>query len=262
MEELMESIKKSGIINPIEVDKTGQIITGERRYTAAKKLGLTEIPVKVIELDEEATVLRQLHENLAREDMSLYDTALFYRKMMDTLGIGKTALAERLGIDPSKMTETMSVFRYTEKQQDVLKQIEVSAKNMGNISRIRTLEEKDLVAEGTTDALIEAVKEKVWMGETLNRVIQSIRSHPAKAQKILAVRGSLSEVSAWLDKEAPTMWMQISRNSITGQGISNAVIKATQLLNIDPMRLRPVARERIRLEVKELAKVIQPWLNP
>lgn len=72
---MAKSIKAEGVINPIEIDSNGVIVTGELRWRAAKMAGLKTIPVKVIDISEEARFIRQVQENLHHNTMSPLDTA-------------------------------------------------------------------------------------------------------------------------------------------------------------------------------------------
>lgn len=72
---MAKSIKAEGVINPIEIDSNGVIVTGELRWRAAKLAGLKTIPVKVIDIKEDARFVRQVQENLHHNTMSPLDTA-------------------------------------------------------------------------------------------------------------------------------------------------------------------------------------------
>ena len=79
---LAENIAELGVIQPLTVRPYGdgyQIIAGERRWRAAKIAGLKEVPVRIMELDDEPTMLIALIENLQREDLNPIETALGYR---------------------------------------------------------------------------------------------------------------------------------------------------------------------------------------
>ena len=101
LDELAESIKAHGIIQPITVRKTEgdyyEIIAGERRWRAAKLAGLREIPAIVIRADDKKTAELAMVENLQREDLSPIEEARGYRSLMDAYGYTQEAAAERVG---------------------------------------------------------------------------------------------------------------------------------------------------------------------
>jgi len=83
LKELAQSILTEGVINPIEIDKDFKIITGERRWRAAKIAGLKTIPAKILEIDVEERFMRQMNENLHNDTMSFSDIAKGFKKMID-----------------------------------------------------------------------------------------------------------------------------------------------------------------------------------
>jgi len=104
LSQLAESIKSSGLIQPIvvrPVDSGYQLIAGERRLRAAKIAGLATIPAIVREVDGLNQAQMALVENIQREDLNPLDRAAAYRTLMDQLGLTQAELAGRLGEDRS-----------------------------------------------------------------------------------------------------------------------------------------------------------------
>ena len=101
LEELAESIRQYGLIQPITVraleDGYYQIIAGERRWRACRLAGLTEVPVRVIEADERKTMELALVENLQREDLNPMEEARGYKKLMDDFGMTQEEAALAVG---------------------------------------------------------------------------------------------------------------------------------------------------------------------
>ncbi len=101
IEELAQSIREHGIIQPIVARKKGkkfEIVAGERRYRAAKIAGLTEIPVIVKEMTEQQVMEVAILENLQREDLTPIEEAEAYSNLIDKLHFTQEDLANRLGI--------------------------------------------------------------------------------------------------------------------------------------------------------------------
>lgn len=102
---LADSIRKSGIIQPILVRQRGgdvyEIIAGERRWRAAQQAGLTELPAVVREADDREMLELALAENIFREDLNAIDRALAYRRYCDEFNLNADEVAERLGEDRS-----------------------------------------------------------------------------------------------------------------------------------------------------------------
>ncbi len=101
IEELSESIKKHGLIQPIVVRPlvTGgyRIIAGERRWRASRKAGLTTVPVIVKEIDDLGAAELALIENLQREDLNPIEEAEGYRSLMDNFGLTQEQVSEKVG---------------------------------------------------------------------------------------------------------------------------------------------------------------------
>lgn len=98
---LAENIRTHGIINPITVRKTGDyylIISGERRYRAARMAGLSEVPCRILNIEDPAMIrTMQLSENIQREEMPLLATALAIRELLSLSGLKQKELALKLG---------------------------------------------------------------------------------------------------------------------------------------------------------------------
>lgn len=97
---LAENIAELGVIQPLTVRPYGdsyQIVAGERRWRAAKMAGLTEVPVRIMELSDEQTMVVALIENLQREDLNPIETALGYKQLMETFEMTQEEVAKRVG---------------------------------------------------------------------------------------------------------------------------------------------------------------------
>lgn len=100
LKELAESIREHGIIQPIVVRKNGkryEIVVGERRYRAAKMIGISEVPVIIKDLSEQEMMEFAILENLQREDLTPIEEAEAYQSLMINLNITQDQLAQRLG---------------------------------------------------------------------------------------------------------------------------------------------------------------------
>ena len=110
LEELAESIKEYGLIQPIVVTKKDgyySIIAGERRWRASKIAGLTEIPAIIREDDERKNNEIALIENMQREDLNPYEKALGIKNLMKTYGFTQEEIAKKLGKSRSAIANTV-----------------------------------------------------------------------------------------------------------------------------------------------------------
>ncbi|MCD7846007.1 MAG: ParB/RepB/Spo0J family partition protein [Oscillospiraceae bacterium] len=101
LQELADSIGQHGLLQPITVRRLDggyyQIIAGERRWRAARMAGLTEIPVRIIEADDQKVQELALVENLQREDLNPLEEARGYRALMDDFGLTQEQVSQQVG---------------------------------------------------------------------------------------------------------------------------------------------------------------------
>ena len=112
LEELAESIKEYGLIQPIVVTKKDdyyQIIAGERRWRACKIAGLNEIPSIVRENDEKKNSEIALIENIQREDLNPYEKAVGIKHLMDEYGLRQEDVAKKLGKSRSAVANSVRI---------------------------------------------------------------------------------------------------------------------------------------------------------
>ncbi|MDF2616535.1 MAG: nucleoid occlusion protein [Sedimentibacter sp.] len=118
LEELSQSIKNYGIIQPITVrkiyDDIYEIIAGERRFKAVKLLGKETIPAVVIEVKEEESAAMALIENLQREDLDFIEEAMAYERLIEDFELNQTQLAEKLGKSQSTIANKMRILKLPE----------------------------------------------------------------------------------------------------------------------------------------------------
>ena len=105
--ELAESIEAHGIIQPITLRKIRaskyQIISGERRFRAAQRVGLTSLPAYVREANDQALLEMALVENLQREDLNPLEVGMSFQHLMDECGLTQDVLAQRVGMGRSSV---------------------------------------------------------------------------------------------------------------------------------------------------------------
>lgn len=118
LEELSQSIKNYGIIQPITVrkiyDDIYEIVAGERRYKAVRLLNMETIPAVVIEVKEEESAAMALIENLQREDLDFIEEAMAYERLIEDFELNQTQLAEKLGKSQSTIANKMRILKLPE----------------------------------------------------------------------------------------------------------------------------------------------------
>jgi len=125
IDELTASIKEIGIIQPIVARKNEhgkyEIITGERRWRAAIKAGLSEVPIIVRDADDRESLEVAIVENLQREDLNPIEESAAYLQLIEDFGITQEEVAKRVGKDRSTITNQLRLQKLPrEIQQDLL----------------------------------------------------------------------------------------------------------------------------------------------
>ncbi|MFL0250108.1 ParB/RepB/Spo0J family partition protein [Clostridium neuense] len=121
--QLAESIKEHGIIQPLVLKKDGgvyTIVAGERRWRAAKSIGLSEVPAVVIDATEKDLLEISLIENIQREDLNPIEEAKAYRRLLDDFNLTQEELAKRVGKSRVAITNCMRLLNLDTRVQDYL----------------------------------------------------------------------------------------------------------------------------------------------
>ena len=115
---LSASIRENGILQPINVRRCGvnyEIISGERRFRAAKICGLEEVPCIVIDADDERSAVLALIENIQRRDLSYFEEALAIERLIKFYGLTQEEAASRLGKAQSTIANKLRLLKFSER---------------------------------------------------------------------------------------------------------------------------------------------------
>ncbi len=125
IEELANSIKEYGVIQPIIVTKQDnyyKIVAGERRWRASKKAGLSEIPAIVREYDEQKNSEIALIENIQRQDLNPIEKAMAIKELLETYELTQQELANKLGMSRSRIANTVRILNLAPSVIDLVKE--------------------------------------------------------------------------------------------------------------------------------------------
>ena len=121
--DLVESIREQGILEPIVVADTPagyQIIAGERRWRAAKILGLAKVPVVIKITTPQGMLEMSIVENVQREDLNPIEKALAYKRLIDEFGLGTNEVAKRVGKSAPTVSNTIRLLSLPDAIKDAL----------------------------------------------------------------------------------------------------------------------------------------------
>lgn len=129
LEELQESIRKQGILQPLLVRDNGrhyEIIAGERRFRAAKLAGLQQVPVVIRQVDDMGMLEVSIIENIQREDLNPLEEADAYHRLISEFGLTQDTVAERVGKSRPTVTNAMRLRGLPEPIQESIRSGELS----------------------------------------------------------------------------------------------------------------------------------------
>lgn len=127
---LAQSIAKHGVIQPLTVRERGgayQIVAGERRWRAAKIAGLSEVPVRVMELSDAETAQIALIENLQREDLNPIEEANGYKQLAEKYGFKQEEIAASVGRARSSIANSLRLLELPEEVKELARQGKLSS---------------------------------------------------------------------------------------------------------------------------------------
>ena len=192
LQELAGSIRTLGIIQPLTLRQTGptsyQIISGERRYRAAKAAGLTEVPAYIRQADDAAMLEMAIVENIQREDLDPVETALSFQRLIDECNLTQEAMALRVGKKRTTITNYLRLLRLPDTVQKALKDGKIS---VGHAKVLLGVEDTAL-----QDRLCDSIIRNDWSVRRLEQKLQSLsrKESPApEAEDLPEVYYALAE---------------------------------------------------------------------
>ncbi|MCP1560768.1 UNVERIFIED_ORG: ParB family chromosome partitioning protein [Methylorubrum zatmanii] len=165
LDELAASIRQRGVIQPIVVRAlsgvpgTFEIVAGERRWRAAQRAGLNEVPVVVVEIDDRTSLEYAILENVQRADLNAIEEASGYERLMGEFKYTQAELADLLGKSRSHLANTLRLLQLPPAIQDRVIASEITAGHARALLSVRDPEAvaRRIVAEGLSVREVEAL---------------------------------------------------------------------------------------------------------
>ena len=179
LNELADSIKQHGIIQPLVVvkkDEHFEIVTGERRWRAAKIAGLKTVPVVVKNLTEQQIMELSLIENLQREDLNPIEEAMAYQKLMQEFNMTQEELSRRVSKSRTVIANTVRLLKLDEGVKELLSKGEISNGHARSLLALENLDEQ-------YDIAMRIVEERLSVRETEELVRQMKEPHIPDEEK-------------------------------------------------------------------------------
>src|SRR3954463_229076 len=144
LQELSDSIRQHGIIQPLTVRKLGydryQLISGERRFRASQMAGLTEVPAYIRIADDQEMLEMALVENIQREDLDPIEVSLSYKRLIDECNLTQEQLSEKVGKQRSTVTNFLRLLKLPAPIQKALRDREIT---MGHAKSLINIDNED-----------------------------------------------------------------------------------------------------------------------
>lgn len=204
LEELSESIRQIGIIQPITLrkmdDGTYQIIAGERRWRASQMAGLQSIPAYIRTADDEKMMQMALVENIQREDLNAIEIALAYQNLIEQYNLTQDALSEKVGKKRATIANYLRLLKLPAQVQMALQKREM---DQGHARALLGLQQpslqvklyKEIQQKGYSVRQVEEMVKNINSGETVKSGTKTLKDRKkALAEEYIPLRDRLSDI--------------------------------------------------------------------
>lgn len=177
LQELAESIKQYGVIQPLIVqrkDKYYELIAGERRWRASRLAGLKEVPVIIKEYSPQETVEIALIENIQREDLNPIEEAQAYQRLINEFNLKQEELASRVSKSRTAITNSLRLLKLDEKIQQMLIENQISS---GHARALLSLEDPNI----QYDAACKIINENLSVRDT-EKLVRKLLNNKAESK--------------------------------------------------------------------------------
>lgn len=165
LQDLAQSIKNLGVIQPITLRKIGdqfEIISGERRFRASKLAGLSAIPAYIRLVNDQELLEMALVENIQREDLDPIEIALTYQRLLEEIGLTQENLSKRVGKERSTITNALRLLRLQPEIQNSIRSGEISAGHGRAIIGLDNPEEQDRLFQAILKQNLSVRQSEDW----------------------------------------------------------------------------------------------------
>jgi ParB family chromosome partitioning protein len=180
LQSLSESIKRYGLLQPITVRKMAkdkyELIAGERRWRACKKISMPKIPAIVISVGDETSAELALIENLQRQNLNYFEEAEAYEKLIDRFGMTQKELAERVGKSQSFIANKLRILKLDQGVKETILLHNLSERHARSLLKIKD--------EDIKETVLEKVVKNLWTVKETENYIEKILKGTKKKQKI------------------------------------------------------------------------------
>jgi len=192
IQELSESIRENGIIQPLIVRKRGnsyEIVAGERRWRAAKLAGVKEVPVVLKEMSDRITLQTALVENIQRSDLNSVEEAKAYKQLIEEYGMTQEELSKKVGKERSSVANYLRLLKLPNYTQDYIVKGDLST---GHAKVLCALESEEKIKKATA----EIIKKGLSVRETerlVDRLVNNKKTNKNNKEDALNLFDSIED---------------------------------------------------------------------
>ena len=187
LEELADSIRTCGVLQPLTVRKTDagwELVAGERRLRAAKLAGLSTVPCLERTADEEETALLALVENLQRQDLHFFEEAAAIASFLQSSGLSREETAARLGKSPSALANKLRLLRLSPECRDVLLREGLSERHARCLLRLEDESERLGAVRRFAQAHLSVAQAEAYV----QRRLDALQSTPPNGRRTVIIK--------------------------------------------------------------------------
>jgi ParB family transcriptional regulator, chromosome partitioning protein len=213
LEELAASIREHGVVEPILVRRDGakyRIVAGERRWRAAQRAGLQEIPAIVREASDREAFELALIENIQRADLNAIEEAEAYQALVDEHGLTQEALAGRVGKERSSVANALRLLKLPTEVRD---SVRGGALDMGHARALLGLDDVEVIRKTAQ----RAVREKLSVRATEALVRQLTRKEPKRSAKAPAESAAIKDLTQRLQRRLGARCRVVPKSAVAGK---------------------------------------------
>lgn len=176
MEELTQSVRENGLIQPITVRKLSsdryELIAGERRLRAARNVGLKTVPCILMNINETKSSLYNLIENIQRTNLNFFEEALGFRNILISTGITQDELSKMLGKSQSYISNKLRLLKLTEEQRQKIIDNNLSERHARCLLSLENPEQIDRVLSIMADKHLSVADSEKLVNQILNHSVK------------------------------------------------------------------------------------------
>jgi ParB family chromosome partitioning protein len=176
LEQLVQSIKSNGIIQPLLVRRISsgkyQLVAGERRWRAAKRAGLQGVPCIVKEIPEDKMLELALIENIQRQELNAIEEAHAYKRLIESLGLTQEMVAQKVGRDRTFITNYLRLLRLPE---DIQRLVEAEQISMGHARALLGIDEPDIQRKLAKEIMDKGLSVR-QIERTIKRIVDGVET--------------------------------------------------------------------------------------